>query len=84
MKRILFSMGLLAMVAGCTATERGATIGGATGAAVGAAVADDTLTGAVVGGAVGAAAGALIGQASEPGQCYYRDQYGRRYVARCP
>lgn len=83
MKHMFFSLGLLAMVAGCTATERGATIGGATGAAVGAAVADDSLTGAVVGGAVGAAAGALIGRASEPGKCYYRDQWGRRYIADC-
>src|SRR5690606_35379077 len=64
MKQILISLGALALVAGCTATERGAAVGGVTGAAVGAAVADDTVTGAVVGGAVGAAAGALIGQAS--------------------
>ena len=28
-------------------------------------------------------AGALIGNASEPGQCYYRDRYGRRYIAAC-
>ncbi len=83
MKQILISLGALALVAGCTATERGAAVGGVTGAAVGAAVADDTVTGAVVGGAVGAAAGALIGQASEPGKCYYRDQWGRRYIAPC-
>jgi hypothetical protein len=25
----------------------------------------------------------LIGNASEPGQCYYRDRYGRRYIAAC-
>lgn len=84
MKRIIFALGLVVLVAGCTATERGAVIGGATGAAVGAAVADDTATGAIVGGAVGATAGALIGRASEPGQCIYRDEYGERYVAPCP
>lgn len=70
-------------LSGCTATERGAAVGGATGAAVGGIVSGD-VEGAAVGGVVGAAAGALIGHASEPGRCYYRDRYGRRYVARCP
>ena len=43
-----------------------------------------TERGAVAGGAVGAVAGALIGRASEPGRCIYRDRYGRQYVAACP
>ncbi|MCO6188578.1 YMGG-like glycine zipper-containing protein [Rhizobium sp. L1K21] len=74
---------LLAGLAGCSQTERGAAIGGASGAAVGGIVSGN-VQGAAVGGAVGAVAGALIGQANEPGQCYYRDRYGDRYVADCP
>ena len=81
MKNALFAaLGVLAL-AGCTATERGAAVGGASGAAIGAAVNDDAVEGAVVGGVVGAAAGALIGRASEPGMCIYEDRYGRRYRA---
>jgi len=84
MKNLLISLGLVALLAGCSATERGAVLGGATGAAVGAAVSDDVATGAIVGGVVGATAGALIGRASEPGRCLYRDQYGDEYIADCP
>lgn len=69
-------------LAGCTQTEKGAVIGGAGGAAVGAAVTGDA-GGAIVGGALGATAGALIGNANEPGQCYYRGRNGRRYIANC-
>lgn len=83
MKRMLFALGLSVLIAGCTATERGAVVGGAAGAAVGGAVSGD-VTGAVVGGAVGATAGALIGRASEPGLCIYRDEFGDEYTAPCP
>lgn len=70
-------------LAGCSQTERGAAFGGATGAAVGA-IATGTPQGAIVGGAIGAAGGALIGAVAErPGQCYYRDRYGRRYIDDC-
>jgi hypothetical protein len=77
---------IIATIAGlsaCTPAERGATVGGVTGAAVGGAVTGD-VAGAAVGGAVGATAGALIGNANAPGQCYYRDRYGRRYIDDCP
>jgi hypothetical protein len=70
-------------LAGCSRTEQGAVVGGATGAAVGA-IATGTPQGAFVGGALGAAGGAIIGAVSErPGYCYYRDRYGRRYTDRC-
>ncbi|PWW01479.1 outer membrane protein with glycine zipper [Hoeflea marina] len=82
MKNLLLAA-ILASPAGCTATERGAAIGGASGAAIGAAVSGD-VGGAVVGGAAGAVAGALIGNAQEPGKCYYRNRYGQRYIANCP
>ena len=65
MKEVLIAALAMLALAGCSATERGATVGGASGAAIGAAVNDDAVEGAVVGGVVGAAAGALIGRASE-------------------
>ena len=84
MKKTLLILSLLVPLAACSRTEQGAAVGCLGGAAVGAAVAGDPVKGAVVGGAVGALAGAVIGHASEAGQCRYRDQYGRVYVARCP
>lgn len=85
MKKLFLLMPFLFVVAACTPTQQGAAIGGAGGAAVGAAVADDSVEGAVIGGAAGAIAGALIGRASEGSdRCIYRDEYGRRYTAPCP
>ncbi|CAN7439538.1 YMGG-like Gly-zipper [Rhizobium tibeticum] len=71
-------------IAGCTPTEQGAGIGAASGAVIGG-VATGNVRGAAVGAAIGGVAGAVIGNvAGQPGQCYYRDRYGRRYVAACP
>lgn len=86
MRKAVVLMTVLAGLGGCTASEKGAVIGGAGGAAIGSAVAAPGLRtqGALIGGAVGAVSGALIGRASERGQCYYRDQNGRRIVAECP
>lgn len=83
MKQVMMAVFAMLFVVGCTATERGAAVGGLTGAAIGTAVQGD-VQGAVVGGAIGAAAGALIGRASEPGLCIYEDRFGRRYTASCP
>ncbi|MBN9070081.1 MAG: hypothetical protein J0H34_00470 [Rhizobiales bacterium] len=83
MKKVLIAAAVVAALAGCSNTEKGAAIGGLGGAAVGAAVAHDPAVGAVVGGAAGAVAGALIGNATEPGKCYYRGRNGRRYIADC-
>ena len=84
MRNALLALIVLVPLTACSQTEKGAAIGGLGGAAVGAAVASpgNTAEGALVGGAVGA--GALIGAANEPGDCYYRDRSGRRYIARCP
>lgn len=84
MKKAITILVLTLALGACSQTEKGAAIGGLGGAAVGAAVAGDPVEGAVVGGAVGAVAGALIGRASEPDRCRYRDRYGRVYIARCP
>ena len=41
--------------------------------------------GAASGAVIGGVSGALIGSVAEqPGQCYYRDRYGRRYIDSCP
>jgi hypothetical protein len=71
-------------IASCTPTEQGAGIGAASGALIGGAVTGN-IRGAAVGGAIGGLTGAVIGNVAEqPGQCYYRDRYGRRYIDDCP
>ena len=82
MKKALLAVALILPLAACSETERGAAIGAGSGAIIGG-VATGTVRGAAVGAAVGGVAGALIGRANEPGRCYYRDRYGRRYIAAC-
>ena len=82
MKKIILIACIGMSLAACTATERGAGVGAATGAVIGG-VATGNVRGAAVGAAVGGVAGALIGNVQDqPGQCYYRDRYGRRYIDR--
>lgn len=86
MTRFLLILSLIPLsVAACTPTEQRASVGALGGAAVGAALSSDSdrKTGALVGAVVGAAALTLIGPAQTPGRCYYRDQYGQRYIANC-
>ncbi|MDQ0456677.1 putative membrane protein [Rhizobium paknamense] len=74
---------ILPLVASCTATERGASIGAASGAVIGG-VATNSWGGAAVGAVGGGVVGALIGRSTERrGYCIYRDRYGHRYEARC-
>ena len=84
MKRtILFLFGAM-LVAGYSPTERGAGMGAATGAVIGGA-ATNNVRGAAVGAAIGGVTGAVIGNvAGRPGQCYYRDRNGRKFIAACP
>ncbi len=82
MKKILLGMALIASLASCTSTERGAGIGAASGAIIGG-VATNSVGGAAVGAVIGGTAGALIGNADRSGYCVYRDRHGRRYEARC-
>ncbi|MGE0283733.1 MAG: YMGG-like glycine zipper-containing protein [Rhizobiaceae bacterium] len=87
MKKLLIGLALIVPLAACTATERGAAIGGGSGALIGAAVASPghEAEGALVGGAIGAVAGALVGESRERrGYCEYQDRRGRIYVDRCP
>jgi hypothetical protein len=84
MKKALMLLVVGASLASCTATEQGAGIGAASGAVIGG-VATGNVRGAAVGAAIGGVSGAVIGSVAEqPGQCYYRDRYGRRYVDNCP
>ncbi|MBL0374733.1 hypothetical protein JJB09_22215 [Rhizobium sp. KVB221] len=64
----------------CTRTERGAAVGATSGAVIGGIISND-VRGAAVGAAIGGVLGAV---AAQPGQCYYRDRYNRRYVDDCP
>lgn len=64
------ALGLSAALVGCsnlpgTDRQQGVVIGGATGAAVGAAVAENNALGALIGGAIGAAGGYVVGANSD-------------------
>lgn len=86
MKRFLLTLPLLSLpIAACTPAEQNAALGAVGGAAVGAAVSSDSdrEKGAIVGAVVGVAASQLLGPAPQAGKCYYRDQYGNRYIAAC-
>lgn len=91
MQKLIGTFALVAILgagaAGCTTTDRntagGAALGAAAGGIIGGA-ATGTTGGALVGAAIGGVSGAMIGAASSPGNCVYRDRYGRRYVSDCP
>ena len=84
MKKVIVLMLAGLTLAGCTQTEKGAGLGAAGGAIIGGAV-SNSWRGAAIGAAIGGVTGALVGHVSEqPGQCYYRDRYGRRYIDDCP
>lgn len=86
MKHFLLTLPLLALpIAACTPAEQNAALGAAGGAAVGAAVSSgsDRGKGAIIGAIAGVAASQLIGPAPQSGKCYYRDEYGNRFIADC-
>ena len=89
MKRFVIAFVGVAALAACDAnsqsqrTAGGAVIGAGTGALIGG-LASNSAGGAVVGGLVGGAAGALVGRATTPNRCVYRDSSGRLFEARCP
>lgn len=86
MKTYMLVLPVLALsLSACQTADQNAALGAVTGAAVGAAVSsdDDRTQGALIGAAVGVAASTLIGPTNRPGQCYYRDAQGRRFIAAC-
>lgn len=86
MKKTLLALTLVSLpLAACQTAEQNAALGAVSGAAVGAAVSssEDRTKGALIGAAVGVAASTLIGPATTPGQCYYRDARGQRFIAAC-
>jgi outer membrane protein with glycine zipper len=83
MRKLVFALIAVGLVAGCTNAEKGAVVGGVGGAAVGALVTGDAA-GAAVGGLIGGVGGYLIGKSTErAGYCRYRDQNGHIYEDRC-
>lgn len=92
MKKLVIALALIAPMAvtACSNTEKGAVIGGASGAALGTLAGGNDTRNAIVGGAAGAIVGALIGNAMDnngnrrEGYCEYRGRNGRTYVDRCP
>ena len=86
MKLFLLTLPILTLaLVACTPSEQNAAIGALGGAAVGAAISSDSdrTKGAIAGAAVGVVASQLIGPAPQSGKCYYRDQYGQKYIANC-
>ncbi len=84
MKKAIALILVALAVTSCTQTEKGAGIGAVGGAILGGAITGD-VRGAAVGAAIGGVTGAVLGHVSEqPGQCYYRDRHGRRYIDSCP
>ncbi len=82
MAKVLIAIAALFVLSACTATERGAATGAAIGG-LGTAAVTGSGRKAAVGALVGGVAGALIGRASEPGKCRYRDRRGRIYIDDC-
>jgi outer membrane lipoprotein SlyB len=84
-RKTLFVAALPFALAACTPGEQGAAIGAVGGALVGSALSSDQDRdkGALIGAGLGAIAGGLIGEANSPGQCYYHDGRGGRYIAPC-
>ena len=86
MKKMLFTLPILAMaLSACQTRDQNAALGAVGGAVVGAAVSSgsDRTKGALIGAAAGVAASTLIGPATSPGQCYYRNSRGERFIADC-
>ena len=86
MTRLFLALPLIAVsLSACQTQDQNAALGALGGAAVGAAVSSDKdrTKGALIGAAVGVAASTLVGPAPQQGKCYYRDQYGQRFIANC-
>ncbi len=72
MKRVLLYSLMFLIITGCTTTQKGAVIGGASGAGLGGIIGHQSGhggQGAAIGGAVGAVAGGLIGNAMKKKFC---------------
>lgn len=84
MNKFLMILPVLTLgLAGCQTEGQNAAVGALGGAAIGAAVSDNETQGALIGAAAGVAASTLIRPANAQGQCTYRDQSGRTFLAPC-
>lgn len=90
MKKILgfvLIISVIAIVSGCTTTQKGAGIGSMIGAGAGAIIghqSDKTAEGALIGAAAGAAGGALIGDAMATKFCPVGGETYPSNVQYCP
>ena len=83
MKKLILIALVMLPLAACSTTEKTAAVGAASGAIVGGLVSGN-VRGAAVGALAGGATGAVVGAVSDrPGQCTYRDRFGRQHVQRC-
>ncbi len=75
----------IALLPACETRDQTTAASAATGALIGAAIADDDdrIVGAALGGAAGIAASTLIGPSNNQRDCIYRDQRGQKFVAPC-
>ena len=85
MKKFVWLLPVLGLVAACDTMEQRQITGTLAGAGLGMAVSgsDDKAQGAVIGGLAGLAAATMLGQTSD-GQCLYQRPDGTQYVAACP
>lgn len=87
MRYLILPALLLALTACNTNSQSQRTVGGAAiGAGAGAAIGGIAggWQGAGIGALAGGAAGALIGRATTPNNCIFRDVNGREFTAPCP
>ena len=72
MKKIFLLLVLATSIIGCTTTEKGAAVGGLSGAALGGIIGHQSghdLTGAAIGGAAGAVGGMIVGEKMDKKFC---------------
>jgi hypothetical protein len=79
-RNFVMAVTAVAVLAGCTTTEKDLTVGTAAGAIIGGIA--DGGKGALIGAGVGALGGLLVRNLRN-GYCQYRDRHGRIYTARC-
>jgi len=80
MRKFVMAVTAVAVLAGCTTTERDVGVGAAAGAIIGGIAHGGK--GALIGAGAGALGGLLVRNLRN-GYCQYRDRHGHIYTARC-
>ncbi len=87
MKRIAMFLIMMVVFAGCTTSQKGATVGGLTGATIGGIIGHQTgngVTGAAIGGVVGTVGGMMVGDRMEKKFCPVGGEVYTEDVMYCP